>query len=95
MAFDFDAAMDKADRAIWNGLGENVSVNGGDPIRVIWEDVPREFDAMQGTVVKLTLMESSQVFPRKGDRVERLKTGGIFTVSSAPVRDNGTIVVYL
>ncbi|MDO6707925.1 hypothetical protein [Photobacterium sp. 1_MG-2023] len=95
MAFDFDAVMETADSAIWSGLGEEVIFNGGQPVRVIWEDVAREFDVMQGTIPKLTLMESSHVFPRIGDRVERLKNGGIFTVSSAPVRENGTLVVYL
>lgn len=92
---DWDSLVADMDNQIFDVLTEKVQVNDSYPIAVIWEDIFTEFDAMGGTTPKLIFRESKTLRIRKGDKITRIKTGGIFTVNTNPMRENGTISVLL
>lgn len=92
---DFDDLLAAADDLIVEKFGVLVSVNGSEPVKAIYDEVPNEFDVMAGTLRKLTFQASLGVRPRKGDRIEFIRTGVKQVVSSGPYPDNGNLVVYL
>lgn len=95
MSFDFDEQMVKADQVIWSAFGVMVKINGGEPIQAIYDESLNEFDAMAGLVRKLSFKSHDGVRPRKGDKIEFIRTGRTLTVTSGPYPDGGNIQVIL
>lgn len=92
---EFDQLMADADDSIWSAFGVFVRVNGGEPIRAIYDESLNQFDAMAGIVRKLTFKKEDNVRPKKGTPIEFVSSGKTLTVTSGPYPEDGNIVVIL
>ena len=92
---EFDQLMEEVDSTVFDSFGVWVKVDGGEPVRAIYDESLNQFDAMAGIARKLTFKKSDNVRPKKGARIEFVSSGRILTVTSGPYPEDGNIEVIL
>ncbi|HHF3086106.1 TPA: head-tail joining protein [Vibrio diabolicus] len=92
---EFDQLMEEVDNTVSEAFGAWVKVNGGEPIKAIYDESLNQFDAMAGIARKLTFKKADNVRPKKGTPIEFVSSGRKLTVTSGPYPEDGNIVVIL